>query len=247
MSTMRLIFVVFLTSIVLQSCSKEQMDDCITSTGIIQREKRELAEFDSIQLYRRLNLVLIEDTVNYAEIEAGKNLIEGITTEVKNGILTIRNDNRCNWMRSYKNPMTIYLHHTNLKRLVLFGSNNVTSQGALKSDSIIVEFRNASGNVNLSLNNKYFFGVQHTGAGDLFLNGTTENLEIYTASLGQVNTLELNAKNALVKSLSAADAFIKANESLYLETFAAGSIYYTGDAQNVFRESQGSGTISRIY
>lgn len=247
MSCMRLIFFVFAVGIVLQSCSKEQMDDCITSTGIIQREKRELVEFDSIRLYRRLNLVLIEDTVNYVEIEAGKNLIEGITTEVDNGILSIRNDNRCNWMRSYKNQMTIYLHHTNFKRLVLYGSNTVTSEGTLQSDSITVEFRNASGDVNLSLNNKYFFGVQHTGAGDLYLKGTTENLEIYTASLGLVNTLDLNAKNALVKSLSAADAYIKANESLYLETFAAGSIYYTGDAQNIFRESRGSGTISRIY
>lgn len=244
---MRLIFFAIFIGFILPSCSKEQMNDCATSTGIIQREKRVLIPFDSIRLYRRLNLVLIEDTVNYAEIEAGKNIIEGITTEVKNGILTIRNDNKCNWVRSYKNPMIIYLHHTNFKRLVLYGSNTVTSEGALQSDSITVEFRDASGDVNLSLNNKYFFGVQHTGAGDLVLNGTTENLEIYTAALGLVNTLELNAKNALVKSFSAADTYVKANESLYLETFAAGSIYYTGDAQNIFKESRGSGTISRIY
>lgn len=233
--------------LILCSCEKEQMNDCITSTGIIQREKRSLAEFDSIRLFRRLNLVLIQDTANFIEIEAGKNLIESIKTEINNGILTIENKNTCNWMRSYSKPINIYLHHTNFKRLVLYGSNTVTTKGALKSDSITVEFRDASGDVDLTLENKYFFGIQHTGAGDLVLRGSTEGLEIYTASLGLVNTLDLNARNVLVKSLSAVDAYVNASESLYLETFAAGSIFYTGAAQNIFKESRGSGTISRIY
>ncbi len=223
------------------------MNDCITSTGIIQREKRLLTEFDSIRLYRRLNLILIQDSSNFIEIEAGKNLIEGIQTEVNNRILTIENKNTCNWMRSYSKPINIYLHHTNFKRLVLYGSNNVTTKGALKSDSIIVEFRDASGNVDLTLDNKHFFGIQHTGAGDLVLRGSTEGLEIYTASLGLVNALDLDARNVLVKSLSAVDAYVNASESLYLETFAAGSIFYSGSAQNIFKESRGSGTISRIY
>lgn len=223
------------------------MSDCFKSTGLVQREKRTLEPFDSLIIHKRMNLFLIEDSVDFVEIEAGNNLFENIITENKFGTLTIENTNKCNWVRSYKTPVNIYLHYTQLDKIVAWGSTNITSTDSLRYDSMFIEMRDAAGKVDLTFSNKAIFIAQHTGANDVVLKGKTQNLSVYSADLGYGDYLKLEAENVFAESNSVSDSYFNATETIRLITRNTGSLYYTGEAEVLLKDRQGEGTISRIY
>lgn len=223
------------------------MGDCLKSAGIVQRDKRILEPFDSLIIHKRMNLILVEDTIDFVEIEAGNNLFENIITETKFGTLTIENTNKCNWVRSYKTPVNIYLHYTQLNKIVVWGSTNVTANDSLRFNSLSIEMRDAAGDVNLTFSNNTVFIAQHTGANDVILKGKTKNLSVYSADLGHGDYRKLTAENVFAESNSMADNYFNATETIRLISRNIGSLYYTGEAEVLLIDRQGEGTISRIY
>src|SRR6187402_160202 len=47
------------------------------------------------------DVIIHPDTVNRIRVTCGSNLIGKIETEITDGILRIRNNNHCNWVRSF--------------------------------------------------------------------------------------------------------------------------------------------------
>jgi hypothetical protein len=189
------------------------MGDCFKRTGTVKKETRILGDFDSIYVDRRLNVILVQDTVNFALIEAGENLLELIDSEVENGKLTLRNNNRCNWVRSYKIPVNIEVHTNNLQHIVMWGASNITNKGTLTFPKLVVEYRDASGNLELMVDNQLMNIIQHTGAGDAVIHGKTEQLTVYMSSLAYGDYTDLNAQNVYVENKSSADCRVLGNQT----------------------------------
>src|ERR1035438_2692627 len=91
----------------LSGCSKS--GDCITSTGTIVQEERRVGDFDSINVQDYVNIILTQDSVNKVVVEAGQNIISGITTNVIHDVLYINNTLKCNWLRSYSKAINVYV------------------------------------------------------------------------------------------------------------------------------------------
>ena len=110
-----------------------------------------------------------------------------------------------------------------------------------------IELRDAAGDVNLTVSNKYLFIAQHTGASDVTIKGRTIDLSVYSSDLGYGDYLKLAAENVFAESNSVADNYFNASETIRLITRNKGSIYYTGEAEVLLKDRKGEGTISRIY
>ena len=76
------------------------MGDCFKSTGKIVDEYRAVQQFNEIQVMNNINLFITYDTIQEIRVEAGKNLVNLIKTDVNNNRLIIKNNNKCNWIRS---------------------------------------------------------------------------------------------------------------------------------------------------
>lgn len=244
---MRSFLIILAITVFMFSCKKENMGDCFKSTGLVQREVRITEPFDSLVIHKRMNLILIEDSIDFVEIEAGNKLLENIISENKFGTLTIENTNTCNWVRSYKIPVNIYLHYTKLQKILVLGSSQISNTDSLQRDSMFIELRDAAGDVNLTVSNKYLFIAQHTGASDVTIKGRTIDLSVYSSDLGYGDYLKLAAENVFAESNSVADNYFNASETIRLITRNKGSIYYTGEAEVLLKDRKGEGTISRIY
>jgi hypothetical protein len=229
--------------LILFSCNKDDQGSCFKMTGEVISEKRILTVFDSIRLERRIELYLVPDTINYAEVEAGRNLLPKIRTDLQGNTLVIRNDNRCNWVRSYEIPVRVYLHHTGIRHIVNFGTGKIISTDTLRSPEITLEFRDASSDVNLRVNNQRVHIIQHTGASDVKIFGKTGELSVYMSSLAWGDYRALAAAKVYVESRSAADCFVRATESYFFRLRAAGNIYYSASAPLLGKEVTGSGNL----
>lgn len=235
-----------LASWLLVSCEKEHRGDCFKSTGEVTREKRVLSGFSNVQIDRRLDVVLIPDTVEYAEVEAGENLLEGIRTTVENGWIYLENRNRCNWVRSYKIPVTVYLHVKELAHILLYGSGRLSNTGVLRGDSMLVEFRDASGDVMLNVELEMFQTVQHTGASDITVSGTAGRLMIYTASLGYGDYSQLQSGYVYVHSKSSADCRVYGTSLFDFNHEGDGTIFYRGPGTVNGQTISGRGRVMRV-
>jgi hypothetical protein len=231
----------------LVACRKEQMNDCFTSTGRVAYEKRTLEPFTSAEIIGNFQLIWIEDSSNYIEIQAGTGLLEQIKTKVEFQKLYIENTNTCNWVRSYKIPVILKLHCSNLERLRILGSTELSNLDSLRHDSIYIDVNQNAAPINLNISNKKIVIEQHTGGADITAVGHTTRLIFKTGDRVGGNFLKLNAERVEVISRSEIDCYVNASESLKLTTLAGGSIFYTGEAPLIEQSSLGEGSIARIY
>jgi hypothetical protein len=243
---MKQLILLSLLSFIVFSCKKDNMGDCFKGTGVVKKETRVLEDFDSIYVDRRLNIVLVQDSVNFTVVEAGENLLELIDTEIKNGKLTIQNNNRCNWVRSYKVPVNIEVHTKNLQHIVMWGASNITNKDTLRFPKLVVEYRDASGNVELMVDNQLTNIIQHTGAGDAVIHGKTDQLLVYMSSLGYGDYTDLQAQNVYVENRSSADCRVLGNQTFTFRLRGDGNIYYKGQGEIVSEEKTGNGVIKKI-
>lgn len=244
---MRSTILFLLIACILLACSKEQMDDCFTSTGRVAYEKRTLEPFTSAEIIGNYQLIWIEDTSNYIEIEAGTGLLEQIKTKVEFQKLTIENTNTCNWVRSYKIPVILKLHCSNLGRLRILGSTELSNRDSLRHDSIYIDLNQNAGAIDLNVSNTLLMIEQPTGGAEITASGRTEAFVFKSGERVGGNFLKLNARWVEAISKSEIDTYVNASESLKLTTLAGGSIFYTGDAPQIEQSSFGEGSISRIY
>ena len=90
-----------------EGCKKAGVCDCFKGTGEISTEERQLPTFTSVYVEDNVNLIFVEDTVQKVIVEAGKNLLKNIKTEMIGDQLQIRNINKCNFVRKYDIPINV--------------------------------------------------------------------------------------------------------------------------------------------
>src|SRR5437763_903143 len=92
-------------------CNKDNPCDCIHGTGNVVQQERQLSTFHSVYVEDNVNLIFQEDTVQKIIVEAGKNLIDLVKTEMRGDELYLHNDNKCNFSRRYDIPINVYIHY----------------------------------------------------------------------------------------------------------------------------------------
>jgi len=220
---------ILLVVIFISACTKDHMCDCFKNTGEIIKERREIASFDKIILNSQINLFLIQDSGNYVEVECGKKLINGIKTDVENGILTLKNTNKCNWMRSYKYPFNVYCHFTNFKKIEYNSSGNIKALGTQSYDTIQVDLWDGTGSVNMDVLARVVNIHIHTSPADVNISGNCNILNVYNRGEGTANCLGLNAENVWVDWRSTNDCYVNTPNNLSAQILYLGNVFYTGN------------------
>jgi len=120
----------FLLSIVLFACDSENGSDCLQTSGSKINKEFQVENFNKINISEGIELIIKEGTETKVIVESGQNLMSGITAEVSEGQLFLRNSNGCNLVRDYNNTK-VYVTTPTLVNVYS------ASQFAVKSDGIL--------------------------------------------------------------------------------------------------------------
>lgn len=174
------------------SCKKENMCDCIKRTGKIEKETRSIKGFNKIFVNNNVHVFITQDTVFEVEVEAGKNIIPFIITEVSDSTLIIKNNNRCNWARAYGKTLNVYVKMPDVKSITSNSSERIESVNTITANRLEVEIK-SSGDIDLAVNN-YVVSSLIRNVGDLYLHGTTTNhvCNVYGNSFLYAENLKTN-------------------------------------------------------
>ena len=163
-------------------------------------------------------------------VKAGENLIKHVTSELIDGVLEIRNTNKCNFLRSYKKQIDVELHIKNLKRIQYEGTKPLYCSNTLQQSELRLVIRDGAGKVNLNFQGARLHTVVTNGWGNFDLNGSVDYLKLEIGGSGFGSTYDMQVNDSLhVISNSSENVQVNADGILFrCETNSRGNIWYKG-------------------
>jgi len=215
----------------LSGCKKENMGDCFTSTGKIVETERYIDPYTSIEIYDHIDVYITHASKANMRVRAGKNLLRHIETNVENGVLKISNENSCNWVRSFKKKVEVFITTPELKDIKFYGSGEIRFTNQLSTNQLFVNLFDASGNVHLNVNTSLLELKSHTGTGSIYVQGTCEEIVLFMGANGLIDALNIPAQKALAVNVNTGLLKVNARQDLNAQISGSGNIEYTGSPE----------------
>jgi hypothetical protein len=233
----------YIIMILFLSCSH---DSCPLSAGSVSSELRSLAQFNEIDLYGKINVILTQDTVQNIRVEAGKNLLAGISTNVSGGTLTIQDNNGCKLLRTDNNISNVYISIRQLQKITYYGSGNVSSTDTIRSAFFTVDCYYGSGTINLKLVADTADAIVRTENADIIFSGHGDFAYVYAAEASSVNLFQYTTHTVNIISKSIRDIDVYVTDSLNASILYKGDVYYMGNPSSILTQISNSGQLIHV-
>lgn len=222
------------------------MFDCFKGTGSQTTEPRTLSGFSQIEMHNNVN-VIVKPGADYSiTVTAGNKLINGITTKLEGNSLVIKNENKCNWVRSFKNKFIVTVSMPQITGIINYGSGNLTCTDTIRGNELQLDNWTGSGSIKLLLNVGSCRTNVHTGSADFEYSGHVGVHYFYYNGNGPFNTLNCQSDIVFTENKGTNDIRIHATKLLDAKTSYVGNIFYKGDPDSIRIRELHEGNVIRI-
>ncbi len=223
-------------------CKKSK---CFKSTGKEVEYEQELGYFNELELYDKINIILFQDTIEKAIIRGGANLVSFVSLQINDGRLIVKDDNKCNYLRTYKRQLEVEIHYTDLNYIYYESSGIVSTKNAIQANILKIESVDGSQELNLEIevdSLELQFGV---GPGDINLSGYSNYSYCFLAGNGMINCANLDSKRFYVNNSGTGDITINASEAIGVELYHLGDVKYLGNPIIEYEKVTGKGEFGK--
>lgn len=184
-------------------------------------ENRNITNFERIEIIDDLDIHLTYGESQSVMVETDSNLHEAVTTEVNNGILTIKTDNKI----GRKKELIVHIKlNRNFKEISAYNNVNITSKSLLIIDTLIITaFDNADYNLNL---NAKEVQINCKKTSDLKLEILSDDITIISEESSNLKGV-FNSKNMSIHMLDKSGINITGSSNT-IEIEALGSSVFKG-------------------
>lgn len=226
---MRKLFAYLICLLFACSCNKEKSPDLIKTTGAMHTVWRSPGSFHHVYVDYRTHLLIKQDSSRFLSVRAGKNLLPRIETSIRNDTLFIRNNNRFNFVRNFRDSVIVSLFVPTLRSITYKSSGAVQTIGQLSVPYFDFICRDGSGEIKLDIRTDSLRLYFHTGPADLQLNGGVDYLYLYSAGQGFMQLQNCMTQIAQIDSRGSGDCFVYASSRLLADINGAGNVNYVGN------------------
>lgn len=235
-----------LVAFVLFSCQKAKDRTCFKTTGNEISVELPLNLFEKLELYEHVEYQLIQDSLNKIVLTGGQHLVSKIETKITDSKLTIRNNNKCGFLRNYRKKIKAEIHFTNLVELNYRGTELLSNVGVLNfPSSFYLSILSTSGTVDLHLDANAVFAGVAGGYGDFTLSGKVNYANLNIDNNGFCNTYSLVVKDS-IDVISNTMGVMKVNTdkaSVNVTIKKGGLVYYKGTPSKLKVSQTGNGKL----
>lgn len=197
--------------------------DGVKGNGNVQTEERDVSDFSGIKVSGAYTIYLSQDNECSLKVVADENILKLIKTEVKNGVLYIKNKES---IRDTK-KMELHICFKNLRFLKASGAISLKNASALKFDELNIEVNGASSaKLELSANK---LSIDNSGASSINLKGKAKELDIEISGAGSVNAVNLKVQEARVDISGVGTGKVYVEDKLNVSISGIGSVKYKGN------------------
>lgn len=175
----------------------------VAGSGKLQREKRNVAAFNSISTEGAFNIEIVCQKPQSLEIEGDDNILPLVSTQVSNNVLHIKNLSDY----SVSEPITLRIDMQNLEGLSASGAGALAISG-LKNEKLEIDV---------------------SGALTIKVSGETRLLDIDTSGAGKIDTHKLRASRVVIDSKGVSRIEVYASDQLDVTVAGPSHVIYGGD------------------
>ena len=212
------------------SCKKSPL-----TNGKVITETRELLAFNTLYLYDNVDVTLISSDTYKVEITTGENLMPNIICESDGKELVLRNDNVCNWLRSYDVPLEAKIYYKSDISSIFYESvGDLHSETYLCNDTTSrfdLNIKDGAGDIDLKVNCKNLYLDVNDGTNKITMQGKSDYTYISQQGLGPIETFNFPSNKIDVYSFGSNNIYINCIQKLNANIYDIGCIYYKGQPE----------------
>lgn len=244
----KIIFVFILLLIV--SCNKATERTCFKKAGKMVTKEMELPYFNKLEINKKIECELIQDSLSKIEIIGGENLVNLLEVKVVDNKLLLKNLNKCNFVRDYKySSLKVKIHLKDLINIEHYGSEEIRNEGILLADFLVLSINESAGKFNLNINSKELHATTSGGFGSYNLKGSSNFTHLFINGNCSCEAQNLISKDSIYV-VSNSSAPIKANgDKVYLKAQIKknGDVFYKGSPSKLSLNNIGSGSFIELH
>lgn len=229
--------------VTLAGCEKDSFCNCLKEEGATTTETRFLPSFTAIEMNNNVDVVLSQDSIFSIKVVCGKNLIDGILTEVSGNTLKIQNINRCNWLRDFNNKFTVNITMPKLDLITNYGSGNISCAEIITGGTFQIDNWNGTGELEFKLAYDDVKFKLHTGPADIIAAGVVKDCYVYSAGNGYFKGAGLISEYCYVTTKGTGDCEVFASIELGATIEYLGNVYYSGNPPSIIPVITGDGSL----
>lgn len=226
-------------------CRKPEDRDCFKTVGDDTTLEIVPPSFNKILLREHLEYVLVQDSVEKIVLHGGKNLLNFVNVEIVDDVLEISNENKCNFLRTYKRKIKVEIHFIDLLNIHFEGTEALTNKGVLEFNWLTFLIRDGAGPVKLNFNAQSVNATISHGWGDFTFTGNVGYANLNVRSNGYCDTYGMQVQDSLTV-ISNTQGSVKVNANnvkLKAQIDADGDIYYRGIPTSIKLNQYGNGEL----
>ena len=197
----------------------------ISSSGNQVSQERQVSNFDQVDLRSYGNITITQGDEESLVIEAGDNIIDHLTSDVRGGKLILSTQDNYNFTNIGEIHYTLTVK--DLKEIDLSGFGNITTDG-LNTDSLEVRL-SGSGNLKLNDLDARHLDLVISGFGSADVAGKVDSQRVRLTGSGNYNADDLQSNTAEITLSGFGGSTVWANESLDVTITGSGSVSYYGE------------------
>lgn len=197
--------------------SDEDQGPHIRGDGVDATERRELSEFDAIQIAASFDVKVSVGGEQRVVLHGDQNVLPHVRTTVRGGSLEVTLDRGS---YRFESPTWIEITVPTLRAYALSGSGDSEIAG-IDGDS---------------------FALSLSGSGDIAAVGRADNLHVSVSGSGDLELSELKAREVQVDVSGSSDVSLFASESLTIHISGSADVRYQGQP-NITVSITGSGNV----
>ncbi|MCX6235739.1 MAG: DUF2807 domain-containing protein [Bacteroidetes bacterium] len=208
--------------------------------GKVVTEERSVDSFTGIDIGGAFQVVLKQGDREALTIETDENLLQYITTEVKDGILIISTEKDCIRFEKLK----AYITFKTLESMEFSGAVELWSENSLNFNDLSID---ASGASEIEMNlTAQKIEMELSGASELTLSGKVNEAIVEASGATEISAENLEIAICRMSMSGAGDARIYVTKELDVEVSGAGTVRYRGEPEKVNTQVSGAGDIEKI-
>ena len=216
-------------------------EPCAEGSGTIVTEDRITGDFHAVRLTMPADLVLQPGDAPRVRIETDDSIIPVISTNTRDGVLTIATTRLC--VRPTGKPR-ITVTYRDLDEVAIVGSGDVTGEGSITAPAVKLSITGA-GTMDLAVASRSL-STTITGLGTVNLSGMASDHILTIPGAGTVNAAHLDTATTTVEITGTGNARVHTRDSLTVRITGNGNVQYSGNPRSVQQTVTGIGSVRPV-
>lgn len=213
-------------------------------------EYRPCGVISTLFIYDNVDVAFNHHLQQTIQISAPDFLIEKIETTEDGSILTIRNNNKFNWLHDLDPSLTVWVNPDSLQYLAFYGTGKVYTETAIKTSDFKITIGKSSNKSNGIVDLEVFATkidvIQNEGFSDITIRGVTQQLYLYNYAFGPMKLSDMQAQDVYVECQGSNNTFVRSENSLRGSLSYVGDLYYFGNPNSVNVSVSGKGQLIHV-